>query len=139
MQSRDIETAMLGVIEWQNALDKASRLFQYGLAKELVNEEINPNAMVEFEDLDMSVKLTPFMPKSNSELTQMLSVLVGAGITSKETATEVASFVNKPDEKNRLSREAEETARLARESKEETIKVENSNNSATNNNQSNNN
>lgn len=110
----DLQNAMLKVIEWQNFADKMVRLFKYGLAKELVNYDINPQAITEFEDLHINAKFKVWRPFNDYEFNQMLTILTGAGILSKESGIEL-STVGKPDEKARIQREAEESMRLTQE------------------------
>lgn len=103
-QSMDLEEAKRGVIDWQNVADKMIRLFKEGLAKELVNKGINPFAITEFEDLDISATFSVWEPQNDYEYNQMLSIMVGSGILSKETAIEL-NTESKPDEKIRVQRE----------------------------------
>jgi hypothetical protein len=110
----DLQNAMLKVIEWQNFADKMVRLFKYGLAKELVNSGINDHAVTEFEDLHINAKFKVWRPFNDYEFNQMLTILTGAGILSKESGIEL-STVGKPDEKARVQREAEEAMKLAQE------------------------
>lgn len=121
-QSGDNERALLSAIDWQNFIDKAVRLFVHGLASELVSKGIDKTAVTRFAELKLSGKVNVWMPRSEAELAQMLAVLVGAKITSIETASETIRL-NKPSEKKRLLKEAEKAAELLKESKEETITV----------------
>jgi hypothetical protein len=114
-QSMDLEEAKRGVIDWQNVADKMIRLFKEGLAKELVNKGINPNAITEFEDLDITASFSVWEPQNDYEYNQMLSIMVGSGILSKETAIEL-NTESKPDEKIRIERELEKE--FQRESEE---------------------
>lgn len=115
-QSLDIEGANNGVIEWQNFIDKMVRLFVEGLAKELVNKGINPNAVTEFAKLRIGAKLKVWRPFNESEYNQMLATLKGAGIISTKTAVE-SNTVSAPDELARIHKEIEEA-------KQETLKEE---------------
>jgi hypothetical protein len=110
----DLQNAMQKVIEWQNFADKMVRLFKYGLAKELVNTGVNPHAITEFEDLHINAKFKVWRPFNDYEFNQMLTILTGAGILSKESGIELTT-VGKPDEKARIQREAEESIKLAQE------------------------
>lgn len=105
-QSLDIEGANNGVIEWQNFLDKMVRLFIEGLAKELVNKGINPNAVTEFAKLRIGAKLKVWRPFNETEYNQMLATLKGAGIISTKTAVERCT-ISAPDEIARLDKEDE--------------------------------
>lgn len=110
----DLQNAMQKVIEWQNVADKMVRLFKYGLAKELVNKGIKNNAITEFQNLNINAKFKVWRPFNDYEYNQMLTILTGAGILSKESGIEL-STVGKPDEKARVQREAEEAMKLAQE------------------------
>lgn len=110
----DLQNAMQKVIEWQNVADKMTRLFKYGLAKELVNAGINPRAITEFEDLHINAKFKVWRPFNDYEYNQMLTILTGAGILSKESGIELTT-VGKPDEKARVQRETEDAMKLAQE------------------------
>lgn len=111
-QSLDIEGANNGVIEWQNFIDKMVRLFVEGLAKELVNKGINPNAVTEFAKLRIGAKLKVWRPFNESEYNQMLATLKGAGIISTKTAVE-SNTVSAPDELARIHKELEEAKQEA--------------------------
>jgi hypothetical protein len=106
-QAMDMETAMREVVEWQNVADKMLRLFKYGLAKELVMSGERPNAITEFSDINISAKFKVWQPKNEYEYNQMLTILTGAGILSKESGIEL-NTASKPDEKARVAREMEE-------------------------------
>lgn len=103
-QSLDIENALQKVIEWQNVADKMVRLFKEGLAKELVNNGENPTAITDFATLNINAKFKVWRPLNEYEFNQMLTILTGAGILSKETGIEL-NTVSKPDEKNRVKKE----------------------------------
>ena len=118
----DILNAEQAVIEWQNVADKMTRLFKYGLAKELVNTGINPTAITDFEDLHISSKFKVWRPFNEYEYNQMIATMVGAGIISQETAIEV-NTISKPDEKLRVQKEAEEAERKALESQERQLQM----------------
>jgi hypothetical protein len=111
-QSQDNELALQSVIDWQNVADKAIRLFKYGLAKELVQEGVNPYAVTEFESLDIHGEFKIWKPLNEYEYNQMLTILTGAGILSKESGIEL-NTLSKPDEKSRVDKEEE--IRLQRE------------------------
>lgn len=111
-QSQDNELALQSVIDWQNVADKAIRLFKYGLAKELVQEGVNPYAVTEFESLDIHGEFKIWKPLNEYEFNQMLTILTGAGILSKESGIEL-NTLSKPDEKSRVDKEEE--IRLQRE------------------------
>ena len=119
----DILNAEQAVIEWQNAADKMTRLFKYGLAKELVETGENPTAITDFEDLNISSKFKVWRPFNEYEYNQMISTLKGSGIISQETAIEV-NTISKPDEKLRVRKETEEAERKALEQQEATLKMQ---------------
>lgn len=102
----DLQNAMQKVIDWQNVADKMVRLFKYGLAKELVNTGVKANALTEFEKLNINAKFKVWRPFNDYEYNQMLTILTGAGILSKESGIELTT-VGKPDEKARVMREAD--------------------------------
>ena len=135
-QSLDIENALQKVIEWQNVADKMVRLFKYGLAKELVNKGEKPTAITDFETLNINAKFKVWRPLNEYEYNQMLTILTGAGILSKESGIEL-NTVSKPDEKIRVRNE--EISKIEKELEnlraQEEIKGSSSNNN--NNNQSN--
>lgn len=118
-QSLDIETALQGVIDWQNVIDKMTRLFKEGLAKELVSNGENEYAVTEFADLDINAKFKVWRPQNDSEYNQMLIQLSGAGLISQETGIE-KNTESSPDEKVRVQREHEQRIKEEEEQKEET-------------------
>lgn len=122
-QSLDIEGANNGVIEWQNFIDKMVRLFVEGLAKELVNKGINPNAVTEFAKLRIGAKLKVWRPFNESEYNQMLATLKGAGIISTKTAVE-SNTVSAPDELARIHKELEEAKQEAQAAEEAKMKAQ---------------
>ena len=123
VQSLDLELAHQKVIEWQNVADKMVRLFKQGLAKELVNNGENPNAVTEYAELQINAKLKVWRPFNETEFNQMITTLSGAGVISKETAIEV-NTISKPDEKQRIRKEEEEAERKALEQQEATLKMQ---------------
>ena len=118
----DILNAEQSVIEWQNVADKMTRLFKYGLAKELVNTGINPTAITDFEDLHISSKFKVWRPFNEYEYNQMIATLKGANIISQETAIEV-NTISKPDEKLRVRKEVEEAEQKAIENQERPLQI----------------
>jgi len=107
-QSRDIETALAGVIEWQNVANKMCRLFKEGLSKELVRKGIDKTATTRFaEKLHISAKFKIWRPYSETEYNNMLISLKAAGLLSTQTGVEM-NTVSKPDEHARVNKEAEE-------------------------------
>lgn len=106
-QSLDIENALQKVIEWQNVADKMTRLFKEGLAKELVNNGTLPTAITRFEKLNINAKFKVWRPMNDYEYNQMLTILTGAGILSKETGIE-KNTESAPDEKVRIKRQDSE-------------------------------
>lgn len=103
-QSLDIENALQKVIDWQNVADKMVRLFKYGLSKELVAKGKNKTAITDFEDLHINAKFKVWKPMNDYEYNQMLTILTGAGILSKETGVE-KNTESSPDEAMRLDKE----------------------------------
>jgi hypothetical protein len=103
-QSLDIENALQKVIDWQNVADKMVRLFKYGLAKELVNSKKNTTAITDFENLNINAKFKVWKPMNDYEYNQMLTILTGAGILSKETGIE-KNTESSPDEAMRINKE----------------------------------
>lgn len=127
-QSMDIETALRESVEWQNVADKMFRLFKYGLAKELVHYGINEHAITDYDTLHVSAKFKIWQPRNDYEYNQMLTILTGAGILSKESGIEL-STVGKPDEKARVRRESEDAMNLERlqsDSNEDVVNDDNS-------------
>lgn len=119
----DIVNAEQAVIDWQNVADKMVRLFKQGLAKELVNDGQNPNAVTEFAELQINAKFKVWRPFNETEFNQMITTLSGAGVISKETAIEV-NTISKPDEKQRIRKETEEAEQKALEQQEATLKMQ---------------
>lgn len=104
VQSMDIENATQKVIDWQNVASKMVRLFKYGLAKELVASGKNPTAITDFENLFIHAKMKVWKPMNEYEYNQMLTILTGAGILSKETGIE-KNTESAPDEQMRMNRQ----------------------------------
>lgn len=119
----DIVNAEQAVIDWQNVADKMVRLFKQGLAKELVNDGENPNAVTEYAELQINAKFKVWRPFNETEFNQMITTLSGAGVISKETAIEV-NTISKPDEKQRIRKEEEEAERKALEQQEAALKMQ---------------
>ena len=107
-QSMDLELANREAVEWQNVADKMMRLFKYGLAKELVNYDLNETAITDFEELNINAKFKVWQPRNDYEYNQMLAMLKNAGILSIESGIEL-NTESKPDEKERIRREQEAT------------------------------
>lgn len=112
VQSIDIENALQKVIDWQNVADKMVRLFKYGLSKELVNSGEKPTAITDFANLNISAQFKIWKPLNDYEYNQMITILTGAGILSKESGIEL-NTLSKPDEKARVEKEVEEKERKA--------------------------
>lgn len=129
-QSQDNELALQNVIDWQNVADKMVRLFKEGLAKELVAKGIEPNAITEFGELNIGAQFKVWRPLNEYEYNQMITILTGAGILSKESGIEL-NTLSKPDEKLRVANEVEQAERKA---KEETNNVAIEQNNSVNNN-----
>ena len=105
----DILNANQAVIEWQNVADKMVRLFKEGLAKELVasGDERFATAITDFAEMNISAKFKVWRPFNEYEYNQMITMLTGANLLSKQSGIEL-NTLSKPDEKKRLSIEAEE-------------------------------
>lgn len=110
-QSLDIETALQGVIDWQNFADKMCRLFKEGLAKELVNTGKNPRAVTDFESIDINAKFKVWRPQNDTEYNNMLISLKGAGGISEETLID-KNTESSPDEKVRRKKERDEEMKM---------------------------
>lgn len=80
------------------------RLFKQGLAKELVNSGVNKTAITDFENLNINAKFKVWKPMNDYEYNQMLTILTGAGILSKETGIQ-KNTESTPDEKMRIEKE----------------------------------
>jgi hypothetical protein len=102
----DIENALQKVIDWQNVADKMVRLFKYGLSKELVEKGINNTAITDFESININAKFKVWKPMNDYEYNQMLTILTGAGILSKETGIQ-KNTESAPDEAVRVERESQ--------------------------------
>lgn len=102
-QSLDNEEALSGVIEWQNVASKMSRLFKYGLSKELVKKG-DATAITRFDELEISSCFKQWRPRNNYEYNQMLTQLSGAGLISKKTGIE-KNTESTPDEEIRIATE----------------------------------
>ena len=85
------------------------RLFKYGLAKELVEKKIKSQAITEFENLHINGKFKVWRPMNDYEYNQMLTIMTGAGILSKETGIQ-KNTESAPDEKARLVRQLQAEA-----------------------------
>lgn len=132
-QSLDIETALQGVIDWQNFADKMCRLFKEGLAKEFVNTGKNLTAITDFEDIDINAKFKVWRPQNDTEYNNMLISLKGAGGISEDTLIE-KNTESSPDEKVRRRKEKEEEIKM----KEEEMALQYGNNNSDGNNSNNN-
>lgn len=105
-RSLDIESAATAVIDWQNFVSKHERLFQEGLAKQLVASGENKNAYTEFKQMKVSASFKPWQPFDESAYNQMLCTLKGSGLISTKTGIE-KNTVSTPDEEVRLQNENE--------------------------------
>jgi hypothetical protein len=113
-QSLDLENALQKVIEWQNVADKMVRLFKYGLSKELVEKGINPTAVTDFAKININAKFKVWRPMNEYEYNQMLTILTGAGILSKETGIQ-KNTESTPDELMRVNKEKEDALKQQQE------------------------
>lgn len=127
-QSLDIENALQKVIEWQNVADKMVRLFKQGLAKELVNSGVNKTAITDFENLNINAKFKVWKPMNDYEYNQMLTILTGAGILSKETGIQ-KNTESTPDEKMRIEKEHQAIIEEQIENQRRQLAISKSNNS----------
>jgi hypothetical protein len=82
-------------------------LFKFGLAVELVNNGENPTAITDFDNLDINAKFQVWRPFNEYEYNQMITILTGAGVLSKESGIEL-NTLSKPDEKMRVAKEEQE-------------------------------
>lgn len=80
---------------------------QRGLAKELVNNKENENAVTEFAKLRVSCKFKIWQPFSATEYNNMLISMKQAGILSTKTAIE-KNTESTPDEQQRVEYEVRE-------------------------------
>ena len=110
-QSLDIENALQKVIEWQNVADKMVRLFKYGLVVELTKKG-EETAFNDLESLNINGQFSVWKPMNEYEYNQMLTIMTGAGILSKETGAQ-KNTESAPDEIMRLKREREENNTLS--------------------------
>ena len=122
-QSRDIETALQGVTEWQNVANKMMRLFKEGIGKELVNSGEDSTAYTRFMKLPVYSKFRIWRPFSASEYNQMLATLKGAGLLSVRTGIE-RNTESAPDELARVNTEEEIKFQTELRHTEETKKME---------------
>lgn len=122
-QAMDMETALREMVEWQNVADKMLRLFKYGLARELVKKGENPLAITEYDSLHIRAEFKVWQPRNEYEYNQMLTILTGAGILSKESGIEL-NTVSKPDEKARINKESEEQEAKAQKTLETQTKAQ---------------
>lgn len=119
-RSLDIESSAEMVIEWQNFVAKHVRLFKEGLAKQLVYNGENPNAITEFEQMKVSVSFKPWQPFDEVSYNQMLCTLHGAGLISTKTGIE-RNTISAPDEEMRKKEEDETSALLTTVQNEDII------------------
>ena len=106
-QSLDMEIAHQSVIDWQNVADKMTRLFKEGLAKELVNKGVQPTAVTDFENLNISASFKVWRPMNETEYNNMIIALTNGGVLSRKTGVEL-NTMSKPDEVERLRKQTEE-------------------------------
>ena len=122
-QSRDIETALDGVTEWQNVANKMMRLFKEGLGREFVLKGEDQTALTRFVKMPVCSKFRIWKPFSESEYNQMLGTLKGAGLLSTKTGIEL-NTVSAPDELKRVNQEAEERFQTTLIQQEQTKEME---------------
>ena len=78
------------------------------MAKELVNKDINPTAVTDFVNLHINAKFKVWRPFNDYEFNQMLTILKGNGLISRETGVEM-NTISKPDEMSRIQKEEKES------------------------------
>ena len=122
-QSLDIQTAKNGIVEWQNVADKMVRLFKHGLAIELRNKGILTDAVPRFAELNINAQFDIWQPYSEESYNQMLCTMKNSGILSVTTAVE-HNTVSRPDEVERIKKEAEETFEKQLEQTKQTKELE---------------
>lgn len=110
-QSLDNEEALAAVVEWQNVADKMTRLFKYGLSKELVIKG-DENAITRLSGLDVMSTFKVWQPRSETEYNTMLETMKATGILSRKTAVE-KNTESSPDEEIRIATEEAEAERKA--------------------------
>ena len=123
-QSRDIETALAGVNDWQNVANKMMRLFKEGLGKEMVLNNKDATAITRYKDILINSTFRIWRPFSESEFNQMLATLKGAGLLSARSGMELCT-VTAPDEKRRVEEEDEATFQTQLKRDEQKQKMEN--------------
>ena len=67
---------------------------------------INPTAVTDFERININAKFKVWRPMNDYEYNQMLTILTGAGILSKETGIQ-KNTESTPDEQMRIEKEEE--------------------------------
>lgn len=117
-QSFDNEEALRNVIDWQNVIDKCTRLFKEGLSHELVTNGINENAVTDFDELHISAEMKPWRPLNETEYNNMLITLKQSGLISERTGVE-KNTESTPDEMERKRKETEEAIERERMKKKE--------------------
>lgn len=114
-QSLDVQTAKNGIVDLQNVADKMTRLFKRGLAMELVNKGIVPDAVTEFDKLHINAHFDIWKPFSENEYNIMLATMKGSGLLSQRTAVE-HNTISRPDELERIKKETEEAMAIVADS-----------------------
>lgn len=122
-QSLDIQTARNGIVEWQNVADKMVRLFKEGLAIELRNNGIIKDAVPRFANLNINAQFDIWQPYSEESYNQMLTTMKKSGILSQQTAVE-QNTISRPDEVERINKEANEAFEKTLEQTEKTKQLE---------------
>ena len=74
--------------------------------------------------MNINAKFKVWRPLNEYEYNQMLTTLAGAGLLSKETGIEL-NTMSKPDEKQRVSKEAKEQERKELEKQERQLEISN--------------
>ncbi|MBP5461411.1 MAG: phage portal protein [Lachnospiraceae bacterium] len=110
-QSLDNEEALAAVGEWQNVADKMTRLFKYGLSKELVKKG-DKDAVTRFSALEIMSTFKVWQPRSETEYNTMLETMKANGILSRKTAVE-KNTESSPDEEIRIATEEAEAEEKA--------------------------
>jgi hypothetical protein len=72
--------------------------------------------------MNINAKFKVWRPLNEYEYNQMVTMLLGAGVLSQESAIELNTF-SKPDEKNRIKKEEEDAERKAQEQLEQQSRI----------------
>lgn len=95
------EKATIDANEFQYPLDLLARIFAFGYGVEM-------EKTIDFTNIPISPWIKPFVHINESAVVSDLSVAVGAGFISKQTASERASFYTDTNEWDRIIKENKE-------------------------------